>query len=194
MKLNKKSGFTLIELLVVITIIAILATVWINQFGKSLQKARDSKRTSDILALETAVTQAFTDEQEYPKTDATGFSGSISPYIDQLPKDVKHLQPANKDQDTTNAPALGYVYISWPDDGGIQRATYEISTAFEASTNAKKIANNDNGNDKNRKEIWNVKKGMDTSLKVSATCTANNSTDWSAIIIGDAYLCAATNY
>jgi hypothetical protein len=35
---------------------------------------------------------------------------------------------------------------------------------------------------------------MDTSLKKGSTCTADNTTDWKAIIIGDEYLCEATHY
>ena len=194
MKLNKKWGFTLIELLVVITIISILATVWVNQFWASLQKARDSKRTSDILTIKTAVTQAFTDEQEYPSTEADAFSGSIWPYLDQLPRDWKHLQPGNNSWDEDNTPALWYVYISWPDEWGIERATYEISTAFEASSNIKNVAKKDEWDDNNRQEIWNVKMWMNTSLEKWASCTSDNTDDSKAILIGDEYLCAATSY
>jgi hypothetical protein len=35
---------------------------------------------------------------------------------------------------------------------------------------------------------------MNTSLKKWATCTANNTVDWTAIIIGDSSLCKATHY
>ena len=197
-KINKK-GFTLIELLVVITIIAILATVWVNQFWKSLQKARDSKRTSDILSIKTAITQAFTDEQEYPSTKATSFRNSVSPYIDVLPKDEKHLQPWNKSwYPTWKEPALWYVYISWPDSTGILGATYEISTAFEASSNIKNVAKKDQWNDNNRKEIWNVTMNMNTSLLLASdfktNCTADNSTDWKAILIGWDKLCDVSNW
>jgi prepilin-type N-terminal cleavage/methylation domain-containing protein len=169
MKKLNKLGFTLIELLVVITIIAILATVWINQFGKSLQKARDSKRTSDILTLKTAVTQAFTDEQEYPAPDST-FSWSVSDYVDLLPIDWKSWQTWN------SGSVLDYVYTSWSDVSGIEYAEFEISTAFEASTNIKNVAKKDNWDDDLRKEIWNVTSWFNTKIVADNTCAAISAT------------------
>jgi prepilin-type N-terminal cleavage/methylation domain-containing protein len=50
-KLKAKHGFTLIELLVVISIIAILITIIVATFGTTQEKARDSRRKTDLDAL-----------------------------------------------------------------------------------------------------------------------------------------------
>lgn len=47
----KQSGFTIVELLIVIVVIAILAMLVITTFSGIQQKARDTKRQTDIKAL-----------------------------------------------------------------------------------------------------------------------------------------------
>ena len=197
MKKITKSAFTLIELLVVITIIGILATIWVNQFWKSLQKARDGKRTSDILTIKTAVTQAFTDDQEYPKPDSS-FSGAVSPYVDLLPKDQKAGQPW---QHTGSEDVwLDYIYTSGNDEWWIEYAAYEISTAFESAANLKNVAANtkDNWNDDSRKEIGSVSRNFNTKTKkwkncANPTASAGSSDDPAAIIIRWKDICKTIN-
>lgn len=53
--LKSESGFTLIELLVVIGIIAILATIGAVNFSGARSKARDTKRTADIVQVRAVV-------------------------------------------------------------------------------------------------------------------------------------------
>ncbi|MBP6857827.1 MAG: prepilin-type N-terminal cleavage/methylation domain-containing protein [Candidatus Pacebacteria bacterium] len=54
MKYGLKKGFTLIELLVVIAIIGILASVIMVSINSARRKARNSKRSSDIVQLRSA--------------------------------------------------------------------------------------------------------------------------------------------
>lgn len=65
--MNKK-GFTLIELLVVIAIIGLLSTLAVVALGSARQKARDSKRLSDLKQVQTALELYFTDQNTYPTT------------------------------------------------------------------------------------------------------------------------------
>ncbi|OGE07316.1 hypothetical protein A2615_00525, partial [Candidatus Curtissbacteria bacterium RIFOXYD1_FULL_41_36] len=50
-----RRGFTLIELLVVITIIGILAAIAIVSYGGTQERARDSRRKSDLDAIKKAL-------------------------------------------------------------------------------------------------------------------------------------------
>jgi prepilin-type N-terminal cleavage/methylation domain-containing protein len=50
-KKTKQSGFTIVELLIVIVVIGILAALVITTFSGIQQKARDTKRQTDVRAL-----------------------------------------------------------------------------------------------------------------------------------------------
>ncbi len=73
--MNKK-GFTLIELLVVIAIIGLLSTLAVVALGSARQKARDSKRLSDIKQVQTALELYYTDANSYPTTSVAVALGS----------------------------------------------------------------------------------------------------------------------
>lgn len=86
MKKNQK-GFTLIELLVVIAIIGLLATLAVVSLRNAQQRARDTKRVSDISAIETAV-ELFYNENNgvYPlPTTWAELQTALAPYIKTLP-------------------------------------------------------------------------------------------------------------
>lgn len=61
-----KKGFTLIELLVVITIIAIIASIGVANFLTAQKQARDSKRQSMMLQIQSAFEQYFVEFNYYP--------------------------------------------------------------------------------------------------------------------------------
>ncbi|OGH58871.1 MAG: hypothetical protein A2725_03935 [Candidatus Magasanikbacteria bacterium RIFCSPHIGHO2_01_FULL_33_34] len=69
--MNKK-GFTLIELLVVIAIIGLLSTLAVVALSSAREKARDSKRLSDLKQIQTALELYYTDNSEYPATAVGG--------------------------------------------------------------------------------------------------------------------------
>ncbi len=64
--MKKRKGFTLIELLVVIAIIGLLSTLAVVALNNARQKARDSKRVSDIKQIQTALELYFNDKNSYP--------------------------------------------------------------------------------------------------------------------------------
>jgi len=65
MKLRKNNkAFTLIELLVVITILAVISVVAYTNFSGTTDKAKNSKKISDLASIETAL-QTFNQEKNY---------------------------------------------------------------------------------------------------------------------------------
>lgn len=75
--MNKK-GFTLIELLVVIAIIGLLSTLAVVALSSARQKARDSKRLSDLKQVQTALELYYTDNNAYPTAVASSTLGAGS--------------------------------------------------------------------------------------------------------------------
>ncbi|MDD4477201.1 MAG: prepilin-type N-terminal cleavage/methylation domain-containing protein [Patescibacteria group bacterium] len=126
--MNKK-GFTLIELLVVIAILGLLSTLAVVALGSAREKARDSKRLSDLKQVQTALELYYTDQGAYPTATAAVTLGSeaaaclngstagwtttgcTSPYMGQVPKD----------------PSTGYSYVYGITTG----STYEILASLE---------------------------------------------------------------
>ncbi len=84
---NKSKGFTIVELLIVIVVIGILATLVIVTFTGIQQKARDSKRKTDVGAVQAALESYYSSNNTYPtlanlqdstwlKTNLKGFDPS----------------------------------------------------------------------------------------------------------------------
>jgi general secretion pathway protein G len=135
MNKNRK-GFTLIELLVVIGIIGLLSTLAVVALGSARQKARDSKRLSDMKQIQTALELYFTDNNAYPASDSDGFvlgidatclngnglesgsgcTGTSSIYMALIPKDPQY-------------PTLTYIYTS------SGTTNYLIAAELEGSVN-----------------------------------------------------------
>lgn len=63
---NKSKGFTIVELLIVIVVIGILATLVLITFTGIQQKARDSKRKTDLGAVQAALETYYSSNNSYP--------------------------------------------------------------------------------------------------------------------------------
>jgi len=68
----KKNGFTLIELLVVIAIIASIVSLAIPNYLGARQRARDSKRKSEMVSLKAALRLYYNDFQIFPANVSEG--------------------------------------------------------------------------------------------------------------------------
>ena len=75
---NKSKGFTIVELLIVIVVIGILATLVIVTFTGIQQKARDSKRKTDIGAVQAALESYYSSNNTYPTVTDLNSSTWIS--------------------------------------------------------------------------------------------------------------------
>lgn len=75
-------GFSLLELLVVIAIIGILLSVGAASYSVAQQKSRDSRRRSDMKAVQNAFEQYYLDNNSYPPTiDPCSLGASQSKYL-----------------------------------------------------------------------------------------------------------------
>lgn len=64
-----KRGFSLIELLVVIALIGILTAIATASYTTMQKKSRDSRRVSDMKAIQQGIEQSFSDTGSYPTGD-----------------------------------------------------------------------------------------------------------------------------
>ena len=93
-----KKGFTLIELLVVISIIGVLATIVLSSISNASSRARDTRRVSDIQAIQKALELYYSDHNTYPSSNGSWYvaynatnwailENALAPYINELPVD-----------------------------------------------------------------------------------------------------------
>lgn len=97
----RSKGFTLIELLIAISILAIISTVAIVSYSQAQLSARDSRRKSDLRALQTALELYYQrNNQTYPTSSFTNLDSQLVPdFINKLPTDP-------------SSPARNYSYSS----------------------------------------------------------------------------------
>ncbi len=74
--MTNRKGFTLIELLVVIAIIGILSAVGLIALNGAREKARDSKRKSDLNSIRTALALYYDTANSYP--DSGNGAGAVA--------------------------------------------------------------------------------------------------------------------
>jgi prepilin-type N-terminal cleavage/methylation domain-containing protein len=133
--MKQSRGFTLIELLTVIAIIGILSTVIMANLVIARQKARDSRRISDIKNIQLSLEVFYNANLYYPRniyTDATFRSAS---YMLTVPSD-----PNSSVACTTGAQASCYVYAALNASGSGTSCTsghafgYHLGAVMENNT------------------------------------------------------------
>lgn len=65
-QLKRGAGFTMLELLIVIAIIGILVSMGTVAYSSAQKRARDSKRVSDMKAIQSGLEQYYADNNSYP--------------------------------------------------------------------------------------------------------------------------------
>src|SRR3989338_5141317 len=121
---RKSKAFTLIELLVVISIIAILITIIIATFGTTQQKARDSRRKTDLDAFKKAL-QLF-------KSDTKGSSKYPSVINDNALVTPKYIKEILQDPSLSTVNGGNYIYNAFQGNG-TSNCTPSADTTTDAS-------------------------------------------------------------
>jgi len=121
----KKRGFTLIELLIVIAVVGVLSTLAVIALSNARAKSRDSKRSSDIKQISTALELYFADHNSYPTIITPGqplksVNGEVT-YLNQVPSN-----PSPRDDG--DCPDSDYAYTVV--EGQAKPTIYNISTCL----------------------------------------------------------------
>jgi prepilin-type N-terminal cleavage/methylation domain-containing protein len=115
--LKKQQGFTIVELLIVIVVIGILATLVIVTFTGIQQKARNTKRQTDINALDSHIEAFYAQNGYYPTlahmNDATWRGTNVKGLDAAALKD-----PKGAGSTLVAAPAANAYAYAVTDDGG----------------------------------------------------------------------------
>ena len=89
---HKSSGFTLIELLIVIIIIGVLAVIFLANYAGVRERARDSRRKSDLRQIQAAFELYRYDQKKYPASlpdcsSGSSLTGGSKTYMQKIPCD-----------------------------------------------------------------------------------------------------------
>ncbi|MAF20831.1 MAG: hypothetical protein CMI55_04085 [Parcubacteria group bacterium] len=123
-----QKGFTLIELLVVIAIIGILATIVLVSLNTARQKARDTRRLSDIRQVALALEMYYDDNTGYP-ADTTANDDDWSVLDTELEASPGYMTSVPTDPGSNT-------YVYHPDGASANAAqNYVLGATLEDSNN-----------------------------------------------------------
>lgn len=130
MDLSKKNqeGFTLFELLIVIAMIAILVSIAVVSYSSIQLRARDSRRSSDLKAIQNASEQYYAANSAYPGGTYPNLAELTSTYLPNgAPTDPKTGNP--------------YIVGSWTTSAYSICADQEVDGTFDGTNSDTCVTN-----------------------------------------------------
>jgi type IV pilus assembly protein PilA len=97
---DQNRGFTIVELLIVIVVIGILALLVVTTYAGIQQKARNTKRQTDVAALQTQIEGFFTANNYYPNLNDLNSSTWLAANMKSLDT-AALVDPSNATQSQT---------------------------------------------------------------------------------------------
>lgn len=140
---NRKEGFTIVELLIVIVVIGILALLVITTYSGIQQKARNSKRQSDVAALQTQLEAFYQQSGYYPSLADLNNATWLRDNMKSLDQNAL-VDPSNATQSKTlvaSPAAKSYSYAVTDASGASCEATdsncakYTLTATYEGTVN-----------------------------------------------------------
>ncbi len=141
---NNKKGFTIVELLIVIVVIGILALLVVTTYGGIQAKARNSKRSADVAAVQTQLEAFFSQAGYYPSLADMNSAAWLSTNMKSL--DTVALQDPSSTSATPkamSATAVAKIYGYAPLNSGSTSceaddttcASYTLTATYEGTVN-----------------------------------------------------------
>jgi prepilin-type N-terminal cleavage/methylation domain-containing protein len=139
---QRNKGFTIVELLIVIVVIGILALLVVTTYSGIQQKARNSKRQTDVQAIQTQIEAFYSQKGYYPSRTDLNTASWLSTNLKSL--DTGALtDPSNSSATLASSPAAKqYSYQVFQSDGTTACesddtgcAVYTLTATYEGSVN-----------------------------------------------------------
>ena len=149
---KRNQGFTIVELLIVIVVIGILALLVITTYSGIQQKARNSKRQSDLSSVQTQLEAFYQNTGYYPSRTDVNSDTWLAANMKSLDKNAL-IDPSNATQsnDMAASPAAKVYSYQVTDSSGnscesddTTCAQYTLTATFEGTVNGQSTATKSN--------------------------------------------------
>jgi prepilin-type N-terminal cleavage/methylation domain-containing protein len=140
---KRNQGFTIVELLIVIVVIGILALLVITTYSGIQQKARNSKRQTDVKSLQTQIEAYFSENGHYPSRANLNDGAWLTANMKSLDRGALSDPSNPSSQALAGAPAAKvYSYVPLQSDHATDCeadangcAEYTLTATYEGTVN-----------------------------------------------------------
>jgi prepilin-type N-terminal cleavage/methylation domain-containing protein len=145
---KRNQGFTIVELLIVIVVIGILALLVITTYSGIQQKARNSKRSSDVKSIQTQLEAFYSQNGYYPSRTDMNSDSWLTTNMKSLDKNAL-VDPSNPTQSNDMVAAAvaktySYAVLNSSDTSceadDTTCAKYTLTATYEGTVNGQSSA------------------------------------------------------